>query len=431
VLDSISLIEFGVIACCVVLSAFFSASETALTAMSEREARQLIETGKRSYQSLMLWVEYPNRILTTLLIGNNVVNILASAMATVLAQKLGSNQVVAVATGVMTLVILVFGEITPKTFAKHNYKRFAPWAIVPLRVLYYAVFPITVALVKLSKVLVRLIGGEVSRSGPFITEEDIAYLINLGQREGVIEKHEEQLLTSVFEFSDTTVREIMIPRTEMVAVEVGLDRDELHRAVAEAGHSRIPVYQDTPDNIVGVFYAKDLLKVASKADKPFQLSTAMRKPYFVPEVMSIADLLKEFQRRKTHLAVVVDEYGGTAGIVTLEDILEEIVGEIQDEYDVDEAQFRVLPGGKMVADGRISTYTLGEKLGVEFPQSDLYETLGGFLTVRSGRLPPPGTRVHWNGFDFVIKEADDRRIRRVEIEKLYEPEKPQSELAAG
>ncbi|MFH1807702.1 MAG: hemolysin family protein [Pseudomonadota bacterium] len=419
------------VACCVVLSAFFSASETALTALSEREARQLIESGKGRYQSLKLWVEFPNRILTTILIGNNIVNILAAALATVIAQQLVSSQVVAVATGVMTLIILVFGEITPKTFAKHNYKRFAPVAIVPLRLMYFAVFPVTVALVKLSKVLVRLIGGEVRRSGPFITEEDITYLIGLGHREGVIEKDEEQLLHSVFEFADTSVREIMIPRTEMLAVEVSMDRDELHRLVAEAGHSRIPVYQDTPDNIVGVFYAKDLLKIPGQADKPFKLSANMRKTYFVPEVMSIADLLKEFQRRKTHLAVVVDEYGGTAGIVTLEDILEEIVGEIQDEYDVDEAQFKVLPGGKMVADGRISVYDLGEKLGVEFPESDLYETLGGFLTVRAGRLPQTGTRVHWNGYDFVIKEADERRIRRVEIEKLYDPEHPATELVAS
>ncbi len=415
--ESFPFLEFAVIGLCVLLSALFSSAETALTALSEREARQLVESGEKRYQALSLWIEQPNKVLTTILIGNNLVNILASALATVAVDKIVHDQAVAIATGLMTLLILIFGEIAPKTFAKYNHTRLAPRAIRGLRLFYLLVFPVTVLLTSLSRVMVRLVGGDVSRSGPFVTEEDISYLIDLGHREGAIEKHEEELLHSVIDFSNTTVREIMIPRTEMVAVETDVERDELVNLAINAGHSRIPVYEESIDNIVGIFYAKDLIKMPG-AGKPFQLSTSLRSPMFVPEVMSISDLLREMQRVKTHMAIVVDEYGGTSGIVTLEDILEEIVGEIHDEYDSEESQFRVLSGGKMLADGRISIHDLGEQLGVEFPESDLYETLGGFLTVRAGKLPANGMKLRWNHFDFTIKEADQRRIRRVEIERV-------------
>lgn len=421
-LEQLPMVEIGIVAFCVFLSALFSSAETALTAMSEREARQLVESGEKKYLALKLWIKAPNKVLTTILIGNNLVNIFASAMATVVAAKLvQKDQAVALATGVMTFLVLIFGEVAPKTFAKYNHKRLAPRAISALRLFYWLVFPLTVALTGFSRFLVRIVGGEISRTGPFVTEEDISYLIDLGHREGVIEEHEEQLLHSVIEFSNTTVREIMIPRTEMIAVETDVERDELVSLVTSAGHSRIPVYEETPDNIVGIFYAKDLIKMPV-AGKPFQLSTGLRSPYFVPEVMSIADLLKDFQRLKTHMAIVVDEYGGTSGIVTLEDILEEIVGEIHDEYDSEESQFRTLPGGKMLADGRISIDDLGEKLGRSFPESDLYETLGGFLTARAGKLPTKGTRLSWSDLNFTIIEADQRRIRRVEIERINDDE---------
>jgi CBS domain containing-hemolysin-like protein len=410
-------LELVVIIVCILLSAFFSSSETALTALSEREARQMHDSDERRYRALTLWIKFPNRVLTTILIGNNVVNIFSAALAASIAQRILKNQAIAAATAVMTILILVFGEIAPKTFAKHNYRRFAPFAIKILKPMYFMVFPVTVALTKISKAMVRVFGQEVSRTGPFVTPEDITYLIDLGHREGVIEKDEEQLLHSVIEFGDTLVREIMVPRTEMVAVDSSIERDELVQVTSEAGHSRIPVFKESIDNIIGVFYAKDLIKAPISGSKPFQLSAHFRKPFFVPEVMHISNLLKEFQRRQTHLAIVVDEYGGTSGLVTLEDVLEEIVGEIQDEYDDEERQFRILPGGKILADGRISVYDLGEKLDVEFPESNEYEKLGGFLTMVAGRLPAPGTRLSSNGFDFIIKEADERRISRVEIER--------------
>lgn len=430
--EQIVVAELVIVAVCVLLSAFFSSSETALTALSEREARQLLDTNPKRYGALKLWVDYPNRVLTTILIGNNVVNIFAAALATTIAERMIKNQAVAVATGVMTFLVLVFGEITPKTFAKHNYLRLAPISMRILRLCYLLFFPATVVLTEFSKMLVRFVGQKVTRTGPFVTQEDIAYLIDLGTREGTIDEDEEQLLHSVIEFGDTLVREIMIPRTEMIAVEVDISREELSKMVAEAGHSRIPIFDETIDNIMGVFFAKDLIKSQHEGDTAFRLASHLHKPYFVPEVMRISDLLKEFQRRKTHIAIVVDEYGGTSGIVTLEDVLEEIVGEIQDEYDAEERQFQVLPNGKMVAEGRISVHDLGENIGVELPESDAYETLGGFLTMRAGRLPEKGTTIHWNGFDFHIKDADERRVSWIEIERVGQPfEETDEEKAAG
>ena len=237
----------------------------------------------------------------------------------------------------------------------------------------------------------------------------------VGHEEGVLHRDEREMLASVFEFGDTVVREIMVPRTEMVAIRKDAEPDELMDLVASSGLSRIPVYDETIDNVIGILHTKDLIK--HRAEGPDATSTAklMRKAFFAPELMPIANLLKEFQRRKTHMAIVVDEFGGTSGIVTLENVIEEIVGEIQDEHDEEEAQFRVLPDGHVLADGRLSIYDLGEKLGAEVPEDGSYETLGGFLIAQAGRLPTSGTQVRWDGFEFHVREADERRVKRVEI----------------
>jgi putative hemolysin len=230
------------------------------------------------------------------------------------------------------------------------------------------------------------------------------------------------LFLTLSEFSGTVIREIMVPRTEMVALAQSASRLEVQQLVLEAGHSRLPVFDDTIDNIVGVLHVKDLFVARLHAEATgesavFSLAEMVRPTFYVPEVMKISELLRDFQRRKTHLAIVVDEYGGTAGVVTLEDIIEEIVGEIQDEYDVEEKQFRVL-GDKIIADGRVSIWDIEEALGVEFPDDADYETLAGFLMSRTGSLPEPGMIINWGQYRFLIKEANAKRVRTVEIDKL-------------
>ncbi|MBK7972977.1 MAG: HlyC/CorC family transporter [Deltaproteobacteria bacterium] len=414
---SLTLDILGIVAC-IVSSAFFSSSETAVTAISERRARQLVESGEKRFQSLKLWIDEPNRVLTTLLIGNTVVNTLTAALVTGITTHFSQGRTVAIATFVSSFLLLTFGEISPKTFAKHNAESFAPRALRVVRVLVWVLFPVVWLLTYLSRMIVMATGHPVSRSGPFVTEEDIAYLIDLGHEEGVLHRDERQMLASVFEFGDTVVREIMVPRTEMVAVRQDASFEELMELVASSGLSRIPVYAETIDNVVGILHTKDLIKHKADDPEPLDVARLMRKAFFAPELMPIANLLKEFQRRKTHMAIVVDEFGGTSGIVTLENVIEEIVGEIQDEHDEEEAQFRVLPDGHVLADGRLSIYDLGEKLGTEFPETGSYETLGGFLIAQAGRLPTSGTQVRWDGFEFHVREADERRVKRVEIVRI-------------
>ncbi len=424
--DSSLIIQLAVILLCIAGAAFFSSSETALTALSERRARQLVDSGEKRFRVLKLWVDKPNRVLTTLLIGNTVVNTLSAAVATLIAQRYTESRAIAISTFIISFLLLVFGEISPKTFAKHNAENWAPRAMRVVRVLDIAFFPATWILTHLSRAIVMATGHQVSRTGPFVTEEDITYLIDLGHEEGVLHRDERQMLASVFEFGDTVVREIMVPRTEMIAVRKDATADELMELVAQSGLSRIPVYADSIDNIVGILHTKDLLKLKAEGSSEIPVPKLMRKVFFAPELMPIANLLKEFQRRKTHMAIVVDEFGGTSGLVTLENVIEEIVGEIQDEHDDEEAQFRVLPDGHVLADGRLSIYDLGEKLGAEFPNSGNYETLGGFLTAQAGRLPTSGTQVRWDGFEFHVREADERRVKRVEIVRVPEPSEPEA-----
>lgn len=399
---------------CLILSAFFSASETALTALPYIKLQQKIDDG--TGRCLKLWQDHPNRTLTTILIGNNIVNILASSLATDLAFAFFQNGGMALAVGVMTFLVLIFGEIGPKTIAKHNAETIAPKIMGPLTFFYYIFLPITLILVKLINITTSAVGGDMKRAAPFMTTEDFEYLIELSHREGVLKEYEEEMLQSILEFRDTTIKEIMVPRTSMVAVDVDADCNENIRELVRDGHSRIPVYKDSIDNIIGLLYAKDCLKhLALTPSEPLKIGTMLRKTFFVPETMKISLLLKDFQKKKTHMAIAVDEYGGTVGVVTLEDIIEEIVGEIIDEYDVEERAFRKTSEGKYAIDGQASIYDLDEALHLELPESEQYETIGGYLTYKQGHIPQAGSKISVGNKTFIIKDADERHIKLIEL----------------
>ena len=410
-------IEILVLVLCLFLSAYFSGAETALTALSESKARQLVEDGARLAQTLRLWLNRPNGVLTAILIGKNIVNTVVAATATLLANATFERPMMSIGIAVATVALLVFGEITPKTFAKHHAARLAPLLMPGVVLLYYLTSPAVWLFTRFSHTLVRVTGGSATRTGPFVTEEDIAYMIRLGHKEGVIEQQEGRMLASIFELGDTLVREVMVPRTEISALPVTANLDQVLDEARVQGHSRMPVFDENLDDVKGFFHTKDLLDVMPDRSRVFSLKEHLRPVLFVPELMRVSELLKLFQRRKTHLAVVVDEYGGTAGIVALEDVLEEIVGEIQDEYDEDEIAFRKLDENRYVADGRASLYELGEALTTSFPQDGGYETLGGFLIAACGRMPVRGDRVPFAGWTFTVKEADEKRVARIEIDR--------------
>jgi len=402
-------------------SAFFSSAETALTTLGEARVRSLVETGGRRAGLLRLWLNHPERILSALLCGNTLVNVGLGSLTALMADEAGWGNAVAALTGVTTVLLLLFGEITPKTFAKRHAGGFAI-AMMPLVALvYWLLYPLAWLFVQIPRALGRFVGSEAK--GETVTPIELEHLIALGARQGSIDKVREQLLSSVLAFTEVLVKEIMIPRTQVIALEETATYDEALKLVTETELSRIPVYRGSLDEVVGVLHAKTLLADVKKGIQPseFQLSNYLRKPFFVPEVMKVSRLLTEMQRRKTHQAVVVDEFGGTSGIVTLEDVVEEIVGEIHDESDVEEKRIKILSEGLILADAQVSIRELEDYLGIDFPDEGDYESLGGFLTATAGRVPPPGSLVVWGGLTFTVKAADDRRVHKVEIARKPTP----------
>ena len=417
-------------------SAFCSGTETALTALGDARARQLVESGGRRARLLGIWVRSPERVLSTLLIGNTLVNIAAGALAGDVAGDMARangwsvGSAVAVAAGVTTATILFLGEIIPKTIGKRHPIQVSLAAISVVHLFYWVMWPLTTGLVRATNALVCAFGGARVPT-PAVTSDEIEYLIEMGTREGVLDEVKEELLNSVLEFADRVVKEVMIPRTRMVAIDRDAPAEEILRILTENPFSRMPVYRDSVDNVIGVLLVRDVVQELVKGPRAAVVDTIERHvkpPFFVPEGMKISRLLKEMQKRKTHLAVVVDEFGGTSGLVTLEDVIEEIVGEIQDEADVEPVPVREVSPGVYLADAGVPLRELQEFLNeradgagddpdrlVKFPEEGDYETLGGFVTATAGRVPPVGSLLAWDGLTFTVRGGDERRVTRVEI----------------
>jgi len=401
------------------LSAVFSASETAFTALYPWKLKELAESKGGPFRLLARDI---TRFLTTILVGNNLVNIAATALVTELATEAFGSAGVGVATGVMTFLILFFGEITPKSLAVHHavaVARLAAWPIYFLSILLY---PVGRFFSLVSGTLLRLLGLE-PRDVSLVSEEELKLILAGAEEAGTIEAQEEEMIHSILELEETPVREIMTPRVEMVAIEAEATLEDFLHLFREHRYSRVPVYRESVDHIVGVAYAQDLLTYYCEEDlKARTVASIAHPPYFVPENMDAWTLLKELRRRKVHLAIVVDEFGGTAGLVTLEDVMEEIVGEIYDETDEPEdAPIKRLPDGAFSIQAQTPIDEVSEALGVELPEGE-YDTLSGFLYERFGRIPGVGESVAWQGFRFVVESADQRRIERVRVERLVEHE---------
>jgi CBS domain containing-hemolysin-like protein len=408
---------------CVLFTAFTSAAETALTALGEARSRQLVE--EQGHRSLKLWIDQPERVLATLLVSSTITTTLAAALMTALIDQLQAERAVALATVLVTVLILIFSEITPKTLARRYATVVGPATMPIITAVYYLLYPVTAILLAIPQALNRLLSkkGEAREEAPPITSEEIEYMIDLGAREGVFDREKSALLTSVLDFADTMTREIMVPRLKITAIPEDADRAQVIKIVLESQHSRIPVYRDSIDDIVGVLYVKNILTELEKpgGSSTLDLKVHMKPPFFVPELMKISRLLREFQKRKVHLAVVVDEFGGTAGVVALEDVVEEIVGEIQDEQDVEEGRLKVLSDGTVIADASLTLRDLEETLKVNFPDELDYDSLGGFVTATAGRVPPVGSVILWRDLRFTVRAGDERRVTRVEIVKVPDP----------
>lgn len=433
------------------LSAFFSASETALTSISKFHAKKITPNGNGT-SPLDVWIQDPNRILATLLVGNNIANVGASILAAFIAETLFSRAGLPQYRGIAgftafaftTSSLLIFGEIIPKIYAKQHSERVASRVILYLNLFYsFPLKPFIRFFLGISNFVVRFFGGKTSAEGPFLTQDDIKTLIEVSQKEGVLEEEEREMIHSIIEFGDTIAKEVMVPRTDMVRLNVNTKlRESLETAVA-AGHSRIPVYEERIDNIIGILYVKDLLAYWHRAlkeaddtqvhngvspgmEERFDLRSLLRNPVYVPETKKVSELLHEFQQQRTHMAIVVDEYGGTAGLITIEDVLEEIVGEIHDEYDREGALYRQLAEDRYEVDARISLFDLKEELEIDLPEGEDFETLSGFISSVAGCVPEVGEVITWERYKMTILEGDERRITRVRIDR-----EPQQNLATN
>ncbi len=408
-------LEIATLVVCVLLSAFFSAAETAVTTLSAFKVRQLQEDLPRWGRALRLWETNHASVLATILIGNTLVSLTAGAVSTDLAARFFPTSTgIPLAIGGMTLLMLVGGEVLPKTLARAYADQIAVPLMNGVAVFYGLFFPVTWLITHLIRVMISLLGGRI-KNGPDVTAEDIEYIITLSQRQGGIDKDKQEMLTSVFEFTDTEAKEVMVPRTEMIALPVNCPYEEIVRICADSGFSRIPVYEGSIDKVVGIFFAKNLIQPTKPDERTDFLRRRMRTATFVPESKKISELLKEFQQERQHMAIVVNEFGGTEGIVTLEDIIEELLGEIRDEFDEEEPLIKARPEGGFVADARIPIKDLEDALHIQFPEQRDYESLGGFLMEVAGDVPGPGWTHVFEGFDFTVITADVNRVNKVQI----------------
>jgi CBS domain containing-hemolysin-like protein len=413
---------------CLVFSALFSASETAITSLSAHKVVQLIEANPFWAYGLRIWQRNHVGVLTTILIGNTFVSILAGAIATDLGHQYSPVIAVPIAVGAMTFVLLIGGEIAPKTLARTYAERMAIPAMNIIAVVHFLIFPLTWLITRLIRVAISTFGGQVRANAP-VTEEDIEAIITLGQRQGTLDKDKQRMLSSIFEFTDTTAREIMVPRTDLVAIAVDTPLDEVIRICADTEFSRIPVYDESIDKVAGVFYAKDLIRRMAPEERANFVRQRMRPAVFIPESKKISELLKQFQQERVHMAIVVNEFGGTEGIVTLEDVIEELLGEIRDEFDDEERLLTPLAQGGYSADARVHLEDLALPLKIEFPADRDYDTLGGFLMKLAGEVPEAGWQAEHGGFRFAVTQADVNRVIRVRITRVP-PAPPEGDAEA-
>ena len=426
-----TIVQILVIVLLTLLEGVFVAAEIALVTMRRTRIDQLADEGNRSARRVKHLIAQPGRFLAVTQIGLTFLGFLASAYAAVnltmsleTAFKATGLPIVGTSAGALALIIvtlllslftIIFGELVPKSLALAHTEAFALRLSGLIVLLLRVLGPLVQVLTAITTSVARLLGAGDQAQGVMSTEE-LKILVERGGQQGILEAEEEQMIHAVIELGDQRIHEVMVPRIAMVSLAAGATMEQAIDTVIEEGHSRIPVYEESIDEIVGILYAKDLLPFlkGSVAERP-SLRSILRTPVFVPESMSVDDLLHEFQRRKVHLAIVLDEYGGTAGLVTIEDLLEEIVGEIQDEYDEEEPLIVRISDDEARIDGRADVDDVAElfdtNLGLE--DADEYDTVGGLIYHRIGGVPKPGDQVVVNGLKLTVETTDGRRVGKV------------------
>jgi len=414
------------------LSAYFMSSETAITAVSKVRLRQLENEGDERARKLNSLLKDSTRLLSTILLGNNIAQNALTAILTAVTLRWLSNLdlnpgwAIPISTIISTFLILIFAEVTPKSYAFQRAEKVALFTATPLSILHKLFSPVAIVMTTVANLILKVFGLKLVNPEPFVTEEEIKILVDIGEEEGIIEEEEREIIEGVFEFSETLAREVMVPRVDIVALDVNSTFEEAIDTINMSGHSRIPIYEETIDNIVGILYAKDLLKYFGLKNPP-PLKAIMRSPYYVPETKPIDELFREMRAQKIHMAIIIDEYGGTAGLVTIEDILEELVGEIMDEYDInEESMVKEIAPDELIVDGRMNLEELNEMLGVNLPAEET-DTIAGFVYDHISHIPKAGEEFEYDGVLIRVEEVRGRRITKLRIKKVTRGEKDEGE----
>lgn len=395
-------------------SAFFSMSETALMSLSKIRIRHMVEENVKNAALVEKLVENPHRLLGSILVGNNVANIGASALATSITYKTFGNKGVAIATGIMTVLVLIFGEITPKSLAAQNSERISLKVSRPISFIVFLLKPLVTVFTYISGMFIKLFGGNPNVTQPFITQEELKTMVDVSEEEGVLEIEEKQMIYNVFEFGDLQVKDVMVQRVDIIAVDTEATYEEILQVIKTEQFSRIPIYNETIDDIVGILYVKDLILMGLPEDD-FDVTKIMREPYYTFEFKKITDLFSEMKKTRNHISVVLDEYGGTVGIVTIEDLVEEIVGEIDDEYDDEEdKEIEVIKEDEYVVSGSTRIPDLNDMIGTNI-ESEEFDSVGGFVIGQLGRFPEKSEEIQYQNIKFIVEDIDKNRIKKVRI----------------
>ena len=410
-MDSESSLYIAVLAVLILLSAYFSATETAFTSLNQIRMKKMAADGdKKAKLALKIFSDYDN-LLSTILIGNNIVNIASASLATVIFTKWFGDAGVTISTAVMTVVVLIFGEISPKSIAKEKPESFSKFSAPIMRVLFICFKPVNFIFSQWKKLLMKIM--KIGDKKSSITEEELKTIVDEVQQDGVIDSHEGELLRSALDFGDLEVSEILTPRVDVEAVEEEDSLEELEKVFMESGYSRIPVYKETLDNITGVVYQKDFYM--KRDNKYLHVTDLMRETIYVSENMLVFKLLRLMQRSKVHMAVVVDEFGGTVGIITIEDILEELVGEIYDEHEEVLEEIRKVGENRFIIDCSINFEDMMEYFGYSPEEEYDFVTVSGWVMYQLGKIPEPGDTFTYDKFTVTVTKTDSRRVTEIEI----------------
>jgi len=419
-LDPSFFIYFTVFVVLLILSAFFSASETAFFSLTKSNLEKLSRSKSPARRQIAVLLTEPKKLLISIIIGNTISNTAIATVAAFLTTRLsiqyGLDRLLILLLNVLvvTLVVLIFSEIIPKVTAVKNAQKTALKLVYPLTFFYYLFLPLSALFFILTQLLTKLLGLEKDKH--ILSDQELRTLVEVGEEKGALEKDEKEMIHSILEMSDTITREIMVPRTDMEALEKSTSLKEVLALVNDKLHSRVPVYDESIDNIAGILFLKDLLPFIKKKDQAsFDLGKLVHPPYYVPEQKKINELLREFQKERIHMAIVVDEYGGTSGLVTLEDVIEEIVGEIQDEYDEEMPLFEKIDNTTFIVDASMQLDELNEELGLDLPEEEGVDSLAGFLLGRFGSVPKFDEKLEYDRYEFTITKATKKRIEKVKI----------------